>query len=334
MTRRSPASLSGEDRLIARHFAPLATHRGALKLTDDAAFIAPPAGHELVVTVDALIAGVHFFPDDPADLIARKALRVNLSDLAAKGATPEGFLVALGLPKGIDDAWIARFAKGLAADAKEFRCPLLGGDSVRSPERVMVSVTAFGSLPRGTMVRRQGARPGDIVFVTGTVGDGALGLMVRKGEATRWGLSRAAARHLTQRYLLPQPRNAIAETLRRHASAAMDVSDGLAGDLAKLCRVSGASAEIQVADIPLSPAAKSTLRAEPSLQPRILGGGDDYEIVCAVPPRRASAFLAQARKAGVRVSGIGRIVKGSAPPRFLDAHGAAVALKAASFSHF
>jgi thiamine-monophosphate kinase len=326
--------MSGEDRLIARHFAPLATHRGALGLTDDAAFAAVPAGHELVVTADAVIGGVHFFPDDPPDLVARKALRVNLSDLAAKGAKPLGFLLTLALPKGTGDAWLARFTKGLAADAKAFRCPLLGGDSVRSPDAIMISVTAFGTLPRGGMVRRRGAKPGDVVMVTGTIGDGALGLAVRQAQHLPWGLSRAQAKHLMQRYLLPQPRNAVAGVVRRHASAAMDVSDGLAGDLAKLCRVSGVSADIAIANVPLSPAAKAALRHEASLQSRILGGGDDYEIVCTVPPRRVNAFTAQARKAGVRVSAIGRIVKGTVPPRFLDARGEAVDLQSASFSHF
>jgi thiamine-monophosphate kinase len=327
-------TMSGEDRLIARHFAPLATHRGALGLTDDAAFAAVPAGHELVVTADAVIGGVHFFSDDPPDLVARKALRVNLSDLAAKGAKPLGFLLTLALPKGTGDAWLARFTKGLAADAKQFRCPLLGGDSVRSPDAIMISVTALGTLPRGGMVRRRGAKPSDVVMVTGTIGDGALGLAVRQARRLPWGVSRAHAKHLAQRYLLPQPRSALADAVRRHASAAMDVSDGLAGDLAKLCRVSGVSADIAIADVPLSPAAKAALRHEPSLQSRILGGGDDYEIVCTVPVRRVKAFTAQARKAGVRISAIGRIVKGTAPPRFLDARGEAVDLQSASFSHF
>ncbi|MGE3900000.1 MAG: thiamine-monophosphate kinase, partial [Variibacter sp.] len=209
-----------------------------------------------------------------------------------------------------------------------------GGDSVRSPDAIMISVTALGTLPRGGMERRRGAKPGDVVMVTGTIGDGALGLVVRQAKRLPWGLSRAQARHLTQRYLLPQPRNAVADAVRRFASAAMDVSDGLAGDLAKLCRVSGVSADIAIAGVPLSSAVKVALRHEPSLRSRILGGGDDYEIVCAVPPRRVAAFVAQARKAGVRVSAIGRIVKGTAAPRFLDARGEAADLQSASFSHF
>jgi thiamine-monophosphate kinase len=334
VTRRADAAASGEDRLIARHFAPLATHRGALGLTDDAAFAAVPAGHELVVTVDAVVSGVHFFPDDPPDRVARKALRVNLSDLAAKGAKPLGFLLTLALPKGIGDAWLARFTKGLAADAKEFRCPLFGGDSVRSPGPIMISVTAFGTLPRGGMVRRRGAKPGDVVMVTGTIGDGALGLAVRQAKRLQWSLSRTQARYLTQRYLLPQPRNAIADIVRRHASAAMDISDGLAGDLAKLCRVSKVSAEIAFDDIPLSPAAKQALRAEPQLRERILSGGDDYEILCTMRPEKVGKFTAQARKAGVRVKAIGRIVAGHKPPRFLAPDGAAIILNATAFSHF
>jgi thiamine-monophosphate kinase len=171
-------------------------------------------------------------------------------------------------------------------------------------------------------------------MVTGTIGDGALGLLVRQAKRPPWSLSTGAARHLARRYLLPQPRNAVAAAVRRHASAAMDVSDGLAGDLAKLCRVSRVSAQIAFAHVPLSPAARQALRADPTLVARILGGGDDYEIVCAVPPAQAAAFAARARRAGVPVAAVGHIVKGRAPPRFLDADGSAIMLEAASFSHF
>src|SRR5882757_5748495 len=149
---------SAEDRLIARHFAPLATHPGALGLSDDAAFIKPPAGCDLVLKTDAIIGGVHFFPEDAAHTVASKALRVNLSDLAAKGARPLGFLLSLALPKDIGEAWLADFAQGLRGDAEQFSCPLFGGDTVRTPGPVMVSVATFGAVPLGTMVRRAGAK--------------------------------------------------------------------------------------------------------------------------------------------------------------------------------
>src|SRR5262245_26177055 len=176
MTRRTP---SGEDEIIARYFRPLAKHPAAFGLIDDCAAVAVPAGSELVLKTDAIVGDVHFFSDDPADKVAQKALRVNLSDLAAKGAKPAGFLLALALPKGIDEDWLAAFARGLGKDAAAFRCPLLGGDTDRTPGPVTVAITAFGTVPKGTMVRRAGARPGDRVVITGTIGDAALGLALR-----------------------------------------------------------------------------------------------------------------------------------------------------------
>lgn len=214
-----------EDELIAQIFAPLAAE-GGLGLADDAAVL--PAGAELVVTTDAVIAGVHFFPDDPPALIARKALRVNLSDLAAKGAEPVGFLLTLALPADWTNAWLRDFAAGLAADARDFACPLYGGDTTATPGPLTVSITAFGRAAR--FVPRSGARPGDLVLVSGTIGDAALGLGAARGEPFAGKLGEAARTHLLGRYRLPQPRLALAAALRDHASAAMDVSDGLAGE--------------------------------------------------------------------------------------------------------
>ncbi len=229
-------ALSGEERLIANVFAPLATHPGALGLTDDCAVITPPANCDLVLTTDTIIGGVHFFNDDAAHAVASKALRVNLSDLAAKGASPLGFLLSLALPKEIGEDWLVGFAEGLRGDAQRYACPLLGGDTDRIPGPITIAVSMFGSVPTGTMVRRAGAKPGDIVFVSGTIGDAALGLALRNDPARDWPITAAQQQHLSDRYLLPQPRNALAEAVRTHASAAMDVSDGLVGDLTKLCR--------------------------------------------------------------------------------------------------
>jgi thiamine-monophosphate kinase len=326
---------SGEDRMIARYFAPLASHPGALRLTDDAAFLTPPDGQDLVVTADALVGGVHFFSDDPPDTIAQKALRVNLSDLAAKGATPAGFLLSLALPKQAGEPWLRGFVRGLARDAKTFGCPLLGGDSVRTPGPVTIAITAFGTLPRGSMMKRSGARAGDIVFVTGTVGDAALGLKLRidKKATKRWKLAAKAEKHLRSRYLVPEPRNALAESLRAHASAAMDVSDGLIGDFTKLCRVSGVSALIDAEQVPLSAAARAALAADRTMLQTILTGGDDYEIVCTVPPDRTAAFHAAAKAAGIAVAAIGTVVAGKATPAFREG-GRKLAFKQSSFSHF
>ena len=327
---------SAEDLLISRHFAPLATHPGALGLSDDAAFIKPPAGCDLVLQADALVGGVHFFADDAAHTIAAKSLRTNLSDLAAKGAKPLGFLLSLALPKDHGDDWLADFAKGLRDDAEHFACPLFGGDTVRSPDAIMVSVSIFGLVPTGTMVRRGGAKLGDIVFATGTIGDAALGLRLRTNAQARerWRLSAAQHDHLAARFLVPQPRNALAEVVRTHANGSVDVSDGLIGDLTKLCRASGLTATIEAAKVPLSDAARLALAAEPGLIEPILTGGDDFEVVCTVPPDRAPGFMAAAQAAGVAVTAIGRMIAGHGAPQVIGADGGSLTFTRGSFSHF
>jgi thiamine-monophosphate kinase len=322
---------SGEDKLIARFFAPLASHPGAFGLTDDAAAIAPPPGCDLVLTADGIIGGMHFFADETADMIARKALRVNLSDLAAKGAKPLGFLLTLALPADTGEDWLSAFAQGMREDAAGYGCPLLGGDSVRTPGPVTVSIAMFGSVPAGTMVRRSGAKFGDVVFVSGTVGDGALGLALRRGAV--WRLDAEQSEHLAARYRLPQPRTALAEAVRTHASAAMDVSDGLVGDLTKLCRVSGVSAEVEAVRVPLSGAAQAVIIADRGALETALTGGDDYEVLCTVPPRRAESFRAAAQAAGVPVTAIGRVSAGEGA-RFAGADGGTLAFRRAAFSHF
>ena len=322
---------SAEDRLIARFFQPLATHPGALGLSDDAAFLTPPPGCDLVLKTDAIVGGVHFFPEDAAHTVASKALRVNLSDLAAKGARPLGFLLSLALPKEIGDDWLEGFAQGLRGDAVLFDCPLFGGDTDRTPGPITISIAMIGSVPEGTMVRRAGAKAGDRVFVSGTIGDAALGVMVQKGK--NWQLSGSHRQHLVSRYLLPQPRNALAEALRTHASAAMDISDGLAGDFAKLCRASGVAADIEVARVPLSEAAKAVIGADSAMLETALTGGDDYEIVCAVPAIKCASFSAAAKAANVAATEIGEVKAGEGA-RFLASDGRALTFKRASFSHF
>ncbi|HUL90423.1 MAG TPA: thiamine-phosphate kinase [Pseudolabrys sp.] len=328
MTARD--EISAEDRLIARFFKPLATPPGALGLSDDAAFLKPPPGFDLVLKTDAIIGGVHFFPEDAAQAVASKALRVNLSDLAAKGARPLGFLLSLALPKEVDENWLEGFAQGLRGDSMLFGCPLFGGDTDRTPGPITISIAMFGVVPEGTMVRRAGAKAGDRVFVSGTIGDAALGVQVRKGKD--WKLSEPQRQHLVSRYLLPQPRNALAETVRIHASAAMDISDGLAGDFAKLCRASGMAADIDAARVPLSEAAKAVIAADGAALESVLTGGDDYEILCTVPATKADAFRAAARIVNVTVTDIGEIKAGEGV-RFL-AGGQVLSFKRASFSHF
>ena len=339
-TADGAAGVSAEDRLIEKYFRPIATHPGAFDLSDDAAAITPPPGCDLVLKTDGVIGGVHFFPEDPPDAVARKALRINLSDLAAKGAAPLGFLLAIGLPAGLPPDWLAAFAHGLRHDAEHYGCPLLGGDTDRSPGAITVYISALGTVPHGTMVRRKGAQPGDVVVVTGTIGDAALGLVLRqevRGEppdpSERWRLDAGMRAHLLDRYLLPQPRTAVSTVLRSYASAAMDVSDGLAGDLAKLCRVSGIAAEVAVADVPLSPAAGMVIAAEPAAIETVLTGGDDFEIVATVAPDRFEEFRRDAAAAGVAITRIGTVEPGQGV-KFRTASGSVLAFRRPSYSHF
>lgn len=325
---------SGEDTLIFSYFKPLATDPGAFGLTDDSAVLKAD-GEDIVVNTDAIVEGVHFLSDDPADTIARKALRVNLSDLAAKGAVPAGFVLTLAL-RTHDEAWLAEFTRGLGEDIATFGCALLGGDTVSTPGPLMVSVTAFGRVPAGKMVRRHGAAAGDCVVVSGTIGDAALGLAALKGGAVATALAddSKARDTLVTRYRVPQPRNALALAVRDFATASMDVSDGLAGDLAKLCAVSGVSAVIDASAIPLSAPAKVLLDRSVVGLETLVAGGDDYEILCTIPENRMTAFMQAAQQTGVPITVIGTIVAGASPPRLVDQAGRDIVLKRLSYSHF
>src|ERR1051325_6240577 len=216
----SVAARPGEFALIAQLFAPLAIAPGAFGLTDDAALVTPPPGCDLVVTADALVEGVHFLTDDPPDSIAKKALRVNLSDLAAKGAAPMGYLLVLSLPSRVDMTWLRPFAAGLAEDQQSFGPSLLGGDTTSTPGPLTIAITAFGQVPTGSMIRRAGAKAGDLVFVSGTIGDGGAGLACLKGECASLGSDERE--YLIRRYRLPEPRLKLGQALRGVASAALD----------------------------------------------------------------------------------------------------------------
>jgi thiamine-monophosphate kinase len=325
---------SAEDSLISRYFRPLATDPGAFGLTDDTAILKSSAD-ELVVTTDAIVEGVHFLPDDPPDSIARKALRVNLSDLAAKGAVPAGFVLTLAL-RAPDDAWLAPFARGLGEDASQYGCPLLGGDTVSTPGPLMISITAFGRVPAGKMVRRKGAKAGDRVVVSGTIGDAALGLAFLKRDemATALAADHGITETLVERYRVPQPRVALAQAVRDHASAAMDVSDGLAGDLAKLCAASGVSAIVNAPTIPFSGGLAMLIDQYYGVLEFAVSGGDDYEILCTIPENRFEAFAQAAKLVRVPVTSIGTIIAGVAVPRFIDGQGSEIVLQCLSYSHF
>ncbi len=318
----STEQLPEEFARIGRHFRPLAGP-AALELSDDAALLAPPRGRELVLTVDAMVAGVHFLPDDPPDLVARKLLRVNLSDLAAKGATPLGYLLTVSVPRATPDDWFAAFAAGLAEDQRQFDIALLGGDTTSTAGPVSLSLTAIGHVAPGAMVRRRGAQPGDGVWVTGTIGDGALGLAVAQGRLAD------TSGHLLGRYRLPEPR--LGWPLAGVASAGMDISDGLVQDLGHLCHAGGLTAEIGADLVPLSEAARA---AGPGWLATCLTGGDDYELLLAVPPAREAALRHAAEPAGIPVTRIGRFREG--PPRVFvqDASGAELTFPVGGWTHF
>ncbi|HQT77059.1 MAG: thiamine-phosphate kinase [Rhodospirillales bacterium 20-64-7] len=314
--------LPAEFALIARHFRPLAGP-GALDLRDDAALLTPPPGRDLVLTVDAMVAGVHFLPDDPPDLVARKLLRVNLSDLAAKGAVPLGYLMTVSAPPATPDSWFAAFAAGLAQDQATYGVTLLGGDTTSTPGPVSLSLTIIGHVAPGTAVHRSGAQAGDGVWVTGTIGDGALGLAVARGKLTD------PTGFLLGRYRLPQPR--VGFPLAGIASASMDVSDGLVQDLGHICRESGLAAEIAVQDVPLSDAAR---KAGPDWLPTCLTGGDDYEVLMAVPPAQEAALRQAAAQAGIPVTRIGHFHSGPPAVMVRTASGEPFALTSGGWSHF
>ena len=306
---QSSAQIGGEEALVQRLFAPLAVGAaGAFGLRDDAACLTPTAGHDVVVTTDAIAAGVHFLPGDPPRDIGWKALAVNLSDLAAKGATPRAYLMALAMPELPVSGWLDEFAAGLRQAQEAHGCHLIGGDTDRRPGPLSVTITALGEVPAGRMVRRGTARVGDLVYVTGTLGDAAIGLMLRSQSALAgaWGLSPDQAGQLQARYLRPQPRTALAPALLAHASAAMDVSDGLLKDLARMCRASGTRADIAFAALPLSDAGRAAHAGDAALAQAIVAGGDDYELLVAVPEAAAVAFERAAAMLGVPVSRIGR----------------------------
>lgn len=324
--------MGGEFDIIARHFAPLAQGAPlAFGLTDDAAMFAAARGKTLVVTADALVEGVHFLHDDPPDQIARKLLRVNLSDLAAKGAVPRAYLLTCAFPADIDERWIAAFARGLKADQKQYGIHLLGGDTVATPGPATFSVTMFGEVKGRAMLRRSGAKRGDILCVTGTIGDGGLGLTERLSPHA--GLPAAQRNFLIGRYRLPQPRTRLGMLLPGLASAGLDVSDGLLQDVGHVAARSGLRAVIDLAAVPLSPAARALQRLDREVQTRAVYAGDDYEIAFTIPLKSLPALKIAARNARTPVTIIGHMEAGQGVlVRMPD--GAVVEPDSAGYDHF
>lgn len=326
MTRR------GEFELIAKVFAPLAKREpGAFGLTDDAAALKPKPGRDVVVTTDAIVAGVHFLPDDPPATVAQKALRVNLSDLAAKGAVPRAYLLTAALTKDIDDEWLQSFADGLKHDQKTFRITLIGGDTVATPGPLSFSITAIGEVPHGRMLRRGSARAGDDIWVSGTIGDAALGLRILQGADLALGDRHQAA--LVGRYRLPEPRTKLGPRLVGLAHACLDVSDGLVADLGHIAEVSRVAVEVAAADVPLSAAAGAACAAGKVDIADLLTGGDDYELAFTAASAARARLAALAAKAKVRLTRVGKVAKGKGV-RVLQSDGTPLSLGRAGYTHF
>ncbi|WP_120009284.1 thiamine-phosphate kinase [Teichococcus vastitatis] len=320
-------TLPPEFDLIDRYFRPLAGP-GALDLADDAALLRPPPGRELVLAADAMVENVHFLPDDPAETIGRKLLRTNLSDLAAMGAVPLGYLLTVALPPGRGVDWLAGFAAGLAEDQRRFALSILGGDTVSTAGPVSLSLTILGHVAPGTALRRGGAGIGQDLWVSGSIGDGVLGLRARRGEVAD------PQGRLAGRYQLPQPRLGLGQALVGLATAAMDVSDGLVQDLGHLCRASRCGAVLDAAAVPLSAPAAAWLREHPGRLGDLLTGGDDYELLFAAPPERAAEIAGRAEACATPVARIGHLVPGDSTVTVRDRSGRVMPLGRSGWSHF
>ena len=322
-----------EFQLIEEIFAPLAPAGApAFGLSDDAAVYDPPAGRALVITKDVMAAGVHFPADEDARLVARKLLRVNLSDLAAMGAAPHGYLLGLALGTDTQIEWMQAFAAGLAQDQKTFGIALWGGDTVSGAGGLVLSLTAIGSVPNSDdAMRRGGAKPGDLIFVSGSIGDGALGLKCVQGDLH-------ADEFLVRRYRLPEPRIELGQALGGKAlpglaTSCIDVSDGLLADLGHLVTASGCGAEIERDSVPLSDAARNMLSADADLWPTILAGGDDYELLFTAPGEKRGAIMAASEESETPVTVIGRMTSATAGVLLLDEKGNPVKVDGAGFQH-
>jgi thiamine-monophosphate kinase len=317
--------MPSEFELIARHFTR-PTYAARLGVGDDAALLLPTAGEELAVTTDMLLVGRHFLPGDDAEGLGHKTLAVNLSDLAAMGARPRWALLALALPEA-DEAWLAAFSRGFFALAERHGVELVGGDTTRGP--LNLCVTLLGEVAAGRALTRAGARPGDEIWVSGSLGGAALGLAHVQGGA---GLTPAEAASCLERLHTPEPRVALGRTLLGVASACIDVSDGLLADLGHLLARSRVAAELDFPRLPAHPAVAARL-TDPLARRCLLAGGDDYELCFTAPPDRAEAVEAAGRAAGVAVTRIGRIRAGEGLV-LVGADGAPMPIVASGYDHF
>lgn len=322
----------GEFETIGKHFAPLSQNfSGAHGLVDDTASLLIGDGNEAVVTLDTMVSGVHFLPTDPPDSIARKLLRVNLSDLASAGATPRAYFLSLSLPSSILDSWIAAFAGGLAVDQAIFGVALGGGDTTSTPGALTLSLTAIGEAPQGQALSRAGAQAGQDIYVSGTIGDAALAIaLVQSGDVEK-ALSEAPA--LMARYRLPEPRVTLGTSLRGLATAVIDVSDGLVADLGHICRTSAVGATVEAAKVPLSPEAQRLLSDRADLTECVFTGGDDYELLFTARPEDAGKISALSKTLNLPLTRIGRTINGDSAV-LVSESGEIMQLADAGWRHF
>jgi len=323
--------------LIKTFFKPLAKGaEAALNLEDDAALLKQELGHDLVISKDILLEDIHFLKSDHPETIAYKALAVNLSDIAAKGARPYGFLLGVALPTAPTKEWAAEFAQGLQKISQKYHCPLLGGDTTGSKSGLVISITILGTAPEGAMIKRSTAQPGDHLFLTGTIGDAALGLKLRlqPALASQWQLDSAAAAFLVDRYTNPTPRLEFVDLLATYASAAMDLSDGVVKDLEKLCQASKCSAQVDLPELPFSAPLQAVMKKADGIVDLALSWGDDYEILTTIPKEKALDFQNAAKTQGCKITHIGQITTGVAPPIYRDENGQKITIKAKTFDHF
>ncbi len=324
--------LGSEFGLIERYFAPLSmTEHGGYGLTDDAASLVPAEGCEIIVTKDMMAAGVHFFADDPPESLGRKLLRVNLSDLAAMGAVPRAYVLGLALPDETTSNWLEAFAGGLAQDQAHFSITLIGGDTIIATGGLTLSLTAFGEVKQNQALRRSGALPGDDLYVSGTLGDAALGLLVAQDRLEM--IADSHCDYLVSRYRLPEPRSELGGNLIGLANAAIDISDGLAADLGHMCVASRAGASIETKLLPLSPAASAALAGDGRLLTKILSGGDDYELLISARPEAAERLVQVARAADTALTRVGCVTE-EPGIRLVDSDGAEILLASAGYTHF
>ena len=327
--------------VIEQFFAPLSSSYG-LGLLDDVALLPSISefGYERIITNDALIADVHFFSGDSPVSVARKALAVNISDIISKGAEPEGFLMSLAVPRAFSQLWIEEFAKGLKQAIDEWQCPLFGGDTVVTPQTMMISITAFGKIPKGKLPKRSDAHPEDCILVSGTIGDSFLGLNLIQSEKCdsnkplwTFSLSRSERDYLKDRYYHPSPRSALIPVIQDFAHASMDISDGLVGDFLKIARASNLGAKLDIGLDILSSAARSAIIADQGLFDALIRGGDDYEVLFTVAQENLTSCMEKAKKLGVPLTHIGTMHRSDSPVEIRH-NGHMLSLGKASFMHF